>query len=225
MNILHLYHGSSDIITKPLFGLGKPYNDYGKGFYCTEHIELAKEWACTDGKDGYVNKYELSMDDLKVFRLSDSQYNILHWLALLVTYRKLRLATPMMKKSVEWLKENFLLDITQFDIIVGYRADDSYFSFARAFLNNEISIKQLNYAMRLGKLGEQVVLKSQQSFNKIKYISYETVDSSIYFGKRKKRDEDARTSYYREIEAEDIEGLFIRDIIREGVKADDSRLR
>ncbi len=224
MNILHLYHGSSDIITKPLFGLGKPYNDYGKGFYCTEHIELAKEWACTDGKDGYVNKYELSMDDLKVLRLSDSQYNILHWLALLVTYRKLRLATPMMKKSVEWLKENFLLDITQFDIIVGYRADDSYFSFARAFFNNEISIKQLNHAMRLGKLGEQVVLKSQQSFNKIKYISYETVDSSIYFGKRKKRDEDARTSYYREIE-EDIEGLFIRDIIREGVKADDSRLR
>lgn len=225
MNILHLYHGSSDIITKPLFGLGKPYNDYGKGFYCTEHIELAKEWACTDGKDGYVNKYELSMDDLKVLRLSDSQYNILHWLALLVTYRKLRLATPMMKKSVEWLKENFLIDITKFDIIVGYRADDSYFSFARAFFNNEISIKQLNYAMRLGKLGEQVVLKSQQSFNKIKYISYETVDSSIYFGKRKKRDEDARSSYYREIEAEDIEGLFIRDIIREGVKADDSRLR
>ena len=225
MNILHLYHGSSDIITKPLFGLGKSYNDYGKGFYCTEHIELAKEWACTDGKDGYVNKYELSMDDLKVFRLSDSQYNILHWLALLVTYRKLRLATPMMKKSVEWLKENFLIDITQFDIIVGYRADDSYFSFARAFLNNEISIKQLNYAMRLGKLGEQVVLKSQQSFNEIKYISYETVDSSIYFGKRKKRDEDARASYYRELEAEDIEGLFIRDIIREGVKADDSRLR
>ena len=80
---------------------------------------------CTDGKDGYVNKYELSMDDLKVLRLSDSQYNILHWLALLVTYRKLRLATPMMKKSVEWLKENFLLDITQFDIIVGYRADNS----------------------------------------------------------------------------------------------------
>ncbi len=225
MNKLHLYHGSSDIITKPLFGLGKPYNDYGKGFYCTEHIELAKEWACTDGKDGYVNKYELSMDDLMVLCLSDSQYNILHWLALLVTYRKLRLATPMMKKSVEWLKENFLLDITQFDIIIGYRADDSYFSFARAFLNNEISIKQLNYAMRLGKLGEQVVLKSQQSFDQIKYISYETVDSSIYFGKRKKRDEDARTSYYKELETEDIDGLFIRDIIREGVKADDLRLR
>lgn len=225
MSKLHLYHGSSDIITKPLFGLGKSYNDYGKGFYCTEHIELAKEWACTDGKDGYVNKYELPMDGLNALCLSDSQYNILHWLALLVTYRKLRLSTPMMKKSVEWLKENFLLDITQFDIIIGYRADDSYFSFARAFLNNEISLKQLNYAMKLGKLGEQVVLKSQRSFNQIKYISFETVDSSIYFGKRKKRDEDARASYYKELEKEDIDGLFIRDIIREEVKADELRLR
>lgn len=60
------------------------------------------------------------------------------------------------------MKDNFLIDITGYDVIIGYRADDSYFSFARAFINNEISLTQLSYAMKLGKLGEQIVLKVQK---------------------------------------------------------------
>ena len=93
-----LYHGSSEIVGQPIFGQGKTYNDYGQGFYCTEHIELAKEWACTEGVDGYVNKYELNMDNLRVLNLSSGEYSILHWLALLVTYRKMRLSTPVMNR-------------------------------------------------------------------------------------------------------------------------------
>ena len=30
-----LYHGSSHIVDQPKYGYGKPYNDYGLGFYCT----------------------------------------------------------------------------------------------------------------------------------------------------------------------------------------------
>ena len=40
-----LYHGSLDLIKKPVFGYGKTNNDYGLGFYCTQNLELAKEWA------------------------------------------------------------------------------------------------------------------------------------------------------------------------------------
>ena len=61
-----LYHGSSEIIQVPMFGKGKSYNDYGKGFYCTEHLELAKEWACTENTDGYANKYEIDTVGLKI---------------------------------------------------------------------------------------------------------------------------------------------------------------
>ena len=43
-----IYHGSTEIVNSPLYGKGKVYNDYGQGFYCTEEIELAKEWACTE---------------------------------------------------------------------------------------------------------------------------------------------------------------------------------
>lgn len=225
MSKLVLYHGSPEIIEKPVFGKGKTYNDYGQGFYCTENLELAKEWACTEGIDGYANQYEMETNDLKILNLSSGEYTMLHWLALLMTYRKIRLSTPVMKKGAEWLKEHFLLDIGEYDVIIGYRADDSYFSFARAFVNNEISLEQLSRAMRLGKLGEQFVLKTPKAFETIKFVSYQVADNTIYYARRKARDDGARTSYFVELEKEDINGIYMRDIIRGEVKVDDPRLR
>ena len=225
MSKLVLYHGSPEIIEKPIYGKGKAYNDYGKGFYCTENLELAKEWACTEGVDGYANQYEIETDNLRILNLSADEYTILHWLALLMTYRKLRLSTPVMKRGAEWLKEHFLVDIDDYDAIIGYRADDSYFSFARAFVNNEISLGQLSHAMRLGKLGEQFVLKSPKAFESIKFVSYKSADNTVYYARRKVRDDEARAAFFAELEKEDIDGLYMRDIIREEVKADDPRLR
>jgi hypothetical protein len=224
MDKITLYHGSQEIIKKPLYGIGKSYNDYGIGFYCTEHIELGKEWSCLENKDGYLNKYELNINNLSVLNLTSNKYNILHWLALLIKYRNFRISTPIMKYAFEWLEKNYLIDISNYDIIIGYRADDSYFSFARAFLNNEISLSQLSYAMRLGKLGEQIVLKSPKAFDQIEFISYELTDNKVYYAKRKKRDEQARIAFIKELEKEDINGIFIRDLIRDGGLANDLRL-
>ena len=80
---------------------------------------------------------------------------------------------------MEWLTTHFLPDIERFDAVIGYRADDSYFSFARAFVNNEISLKQLSYAMKLGELGEQFVLKSEKAFSAIRFISCEQVSNAM----------------------------------------------
>ncbi len=225
MSKIILYHGSADIIQIPMLGKGKAYNDYGKGFYCTEHLELAKEWACTENTDGYANKYEIDTAGLSILNLSADEYTILHWLALLMEYRKFRISTPLMKRGADWLKTHFLLDLTPYDAVIGYRADDSYFSFARAFVNNEISLTQLSYAMRLGKLGEQFVLKSAAAFEQIHFISYEAADNTEYYARRKARDDEARAAFRRELEREDLEGLYMRDIIREEVRPDDPRLR
>ncbi len=43
---MKIYHGSPFEIPRPLLSRGKPHNDYGRGFYCTEDIEMAREWAC-----------------------------------------------------------------------------------------------------------------------------------------------------------------------------------
>lgn len=224
MSKLVLYHGSPDIIEKPAFGKGKAYNDYGRGFYCTEHIELAKEWACTEGTDGYANKYELDTSGLSVLNLSSEDYTILNWLAILMLHRKGRLSAPIAKQGQEYLIQNFLSDFQSYDAIIGYRADDSYFSFARAFVSNTISLKQLGRVMRLGKLGEQFVLKSPKAFEAIRFIDYTVADNAVYYAKRKARDDEARAAYMKELETDDINGIFMRDIIREEIKADDPRL-
>ena len=225
MGKLILYHGSPEIREHPEFGKGKQYNDYGKGFYCTEHIELAKEWACSEGVDGYANRYEIETDELKILNLSSPEYTILNWLAILMLHRQGRLSTTLTVRGREYLIQNFLPKFEDYDAIVGYRADDSYFSFARSFMSNEISLGQLGYAMRLGKLGEQFVLKSKKAFDAIKFLDYTVADNSVYYFKRKARDDEARAAYNKEIENEDLDGIFMRDIIREEMKSDDPRLR
>ena len=225
MGKIVLYHGSKEKIEKPLLGKGKVYNDYGQGFYCTEHIELAREWSCNEGVDGFVNEYGLDPSGLKILNLSSEEYTILHWLALLMENRRFRVSTPVMRRGVQWLKDYFLIDISEYDLIIGYRADDSYFSFARAFISNEISLSQLNYAMRLGRLGEQYVLKTEQAFKQLVFKSAELADNTIYYARRKMRDDEARNAFFTELEKEDIHGIYMRDIIREEMTGNDVRLR
>lgn len=225
MSNLILYHGSPEIVRMPEYGKGKPYNDYGQGFYCTENLNLAKEWACGENTDGFVNRYEINPAKLRILNLNSEKYTILLWLALLTKYRSIRISTPTMKRGIEWLNEHFLPEIEHYDAIIGYRADDSYFSFARAFVNNEISLHQLGYAMKLGELGEQFVLKSEKAFSLIQFISSEEVPNEVFFPKRKQRDDKARAAYREELEREDLNSLFIRDIVKEGILPDDPRLR
>ena len=220
-----LYHGSPSILEHPIYGKGKKYNDYGLGFYCTENQDLAKEWACSEGTDGYANRYEIETDGLSIMNLSSESYSILNWLAILMENRQGGLSSPIEKQGREYLLENFLPDYKSYDVIIGYRADDSYFSFARSFVGNGISLRQLSYAMKLGKLGEQFVLKSEKAFDAIHFLDYAVADNSVYYARRKVRDEEARSAFQRELENDDVNGIYIRDIIREGIKADDVRLR
>lgn len=225
MSSLILYHGSSKIIEKPIFGEGKIWNDYGQGFYCTKNKELAKEWACPNDDNGFSNCYELEDSGLNILNLEDSQFTILHWLTLLIQNRKFDLDTPILRQADFYLKENFFIDLSDFDVIIGYRADDSYFSFAKAFLSNTISYEQLQIAMKLGKLGEQFMIKSKKAFDLLQFKGFEIAEANVYSILRKKRDLDARNQYKNLLNKDDISGLFIRDLILEKVKNDDERLR
>ena len=191
-----IYHGSKDIIEKPEFGKGNERNDYGLGFYCTENVELAKEWACSDNEtNGYANQYEIDLCDYKVLDLRDEKYSILNWMALLLKFRTFDVNSPISAQAKEYIIENFYVDVEEYDVIIGYRADDSYFSFAKDFINNTISVEQLAEAMRLGELGIQIVLKSKKAFDMVKLLSYELAECKEYYVKRVSRDKKARETY------------------------------
>lgn len=221
-----LYHGSEKIIEKPIWGKGNLRNDYGRGFYCTQEEELAKEWACSNNQDGFANKYEFDMEGLNVLYLNSHKYTLLNWLAILTknrTYWENSTVSAMAKK---YIADNFMVDLSKYDVVIGYRADDSYFSFAQDFVSGTISYRQLGEAMRLGKLGEQIVLISQEAFRRIQYVSSSFAEAEIYYKKKIERDRAARKAY-RKTRNEDItpDELLIVDIIRGEMKNDDPRLR
>ena len=218
-DLMNIYHGSAKIVEKPVFGAGKPYNDYGRGFYCTEHVELAKEWACASGGDGYANHYQLDMSGLQVLNLNEPGYNILNWLAILLENRKFNVAGGMPQRAKAYLLENFKVDYKDYDVIVGYRADDSYFSYAGDFVNGTLSLSDLSEAMRLGELGEQVVLKSKKAFEALTFLEAIEAPHEEYFAKYKQRDEEAREKY-RQISAQPTaeNETYMIDIIRNNWK-------
>ena len=227
MNTKILYHGSKEVIKNPTLRGGKESNDYGYGFYCTENIELANEWACPDNNDGYANKYELDMTGLNVLDLTKPEYNILNWMALLLQFRIPKGMTPNDEMAREYILKNFSIDLTKVDVIIGYRADDSYFSFARDFLKNTITVAQLSRAMGLGKLGIQVVLHSEKAFEQLKYIESTIADNETYYTKRRARDLMAKEEYREATKLSSVtqDDLFIMDIIRQEVKNDDPRIQ
>ena len=217
-----LYHGSKDIIEKPIYGQGKKYNDYGLGFYCTDN----KEWGTSFERSGYANRYQIDCTELKILDLNDDKYCILHWLAILLSNREFDTPAGLALEAKEFLKKNFMLDYKEYDIIKGYRADDSYFSFAQDFINGTISYRQLNNAMYLGKLGIQYVLKSKEAFNRIVFDGYEEAEYKEWYAKKMKRDKSARREYF------DVErnrrqrgDIYITQILDEEMSPDDKRLR
>ena len=225
MSNLIIYHGSVSVIERPEYGKGKPYNDYGLGFYCTESLDLAKEWAVGENRDGYANKYSLDMEGLNLLDLSQKGFTVLHWITLLLQNRIFTLKSDIAKIGKEYLTSHFALPVKDYDVIKGYRADDSYFAYAESFLNNTISVQRLSEALRLGNLGEQIVLMSKKAFSHIRFLGYEVSDSSIYYPLRKERNDKARLEFLLNRRGKpSADDLYLNDIIR-GVNADDTRIQ
>ena len=221
-----LFHGSVDQIKSPKFGFGKRNNDYGLGFYCTESEELAREWAVARDHDGWANRYEIDEEGLSVLDLNSSEYCILHWLAVLLENRQFETEYGLPSEAKDYLCKNFAVPYKSADAVIGYRADDSYFSFAQDFISGAISYSQLNAAMRLGKLGNQYVLKSKRAFAALAYKDSAVASRDEWLARKELRDAAARNEYLGELRKKRIPGdLRIDRIIDEEIKPDDPRLR
>lgn len=225
MSKLVIYHGSKDIIEKPYYHGEKAQNDYGFGFYCTESLELAKELSCSNNENnGFANKYSINLSGLRILDLTDKRYSILNWIAILLKFRTFDLSNDISIQAKEYLLKNFYIDVNNYDIVIGFRADDSYFSFARDFVNNTIPVRKLSQAMELGQLGKQVVIVSKLAFSKLHFGGFETADRLEYFTKRKARDEKAREDYLKGTRksATLTNDIFVVDIMKKGLKDGDS---
>ena len=72
---------------------------------------------------------------------------------------------------------------------------------------------------------EYTTIKTEKAFNQLAFKSAELADNTIYYARRKKRDDEARNAFFAELEKEDASGIYMRDIIREEMTSDDVLLR
>jgi len=164
--MLELYHGSNQAIGQIKLSLCKPYKDFGKGFYLTESIELAKEWAVCRPNDanGWVHKYELETDGLKI--LDFQQRDVLSWLAELMKHRDAADSKRYRMLAKKFI-EKYGVDTSDFDVIRGWRANASYFYIAKEFVRDNIDIDILEELLSLGGLGIQYCIKSEAAYTKL----------------------------------------------------------
>lgn len=227
MTDITLFHGSEQIIEKPMLSLGNTHNDYGRGFYCTRLEEMAKEWACKKNTDGFVNAYTLDTDNLRIINFTDGNHTVLNWIAILLKYRTFKLTSPIAIDAREYLIDHFAVDTSEYDIVIGYRADDSYFSYAESFVENTLPLRSLNRALQLGKLGLQTVLVSEKAFDQLRFVNAEPVDKTEYYPKFLRRDTTARETYSKEIAKSRTyhDDIFVLDILRQEMTNDDPRIQ
>lgn len=215
MSEFTVYHGSSQIVEKPIYGYGNIDNDYGVGFYCTADVELAREWACSEKTTAWCNKYTLAVDGLNILNLDSDEYTALQWLAVLVDNRNVHMGNAQAEIAAKWLIDNYMVDISEYDLIIGYRADDSFFSIARAFINNMMPLESLSDALTRGDLGLQIVLKREKAFKQLKFDKAESVDRRIYYPRRVSRSERASLEFFNLDMDKAKTGRFLMDLMRE----------
>ena len=166
MNKLILFHGTPDKIVVPTYGKGEEKHDYGQGFYLTESIDLAKEWAvCRPNEEnGWVHKYQLDTDGLKI--LDFQEKGVLAWLAELMKHRDAADSKRYRMIAKKFI-EKYGVDAEDYDVIRGWRANASYFYIAKEFVRDNIDMDILEELLSLGGLGIQYCIKSELAYSKL----------------------------------------------------------
>lgn len=193
MKELILFHGTPDKIVVPTYGKGKVKHDYGQGFYLTESIDLAKEWAVCrpNEKNGWVHKYQLDIDGLKILDFQDK--GVLTWLAELMKHRDAADSKRYRMLASKFI-EKYGIETDEYDVIKGWRADASYFYIAKEFVRDNIDMDILEELLSLGGLGIQYCIKSELAYSKLHEVEDEllTVQYDEFNEKYNKRDAAAR---------------------------------
>ena len=214
---MKVYHGSKSIIEHPLYQGSNPTNDYGPSFYTTSNYLDASIWACRNNTLGYVNAYNVNMDNLKILDLRDKKkYSVLHWIAILLQYREFDYPFRKLNQGrINQIIQQFSINLDEYDVIIGYRADDAYFRFPKEFINGNLSLELLEKVFQLGELGTQIVFHSQKAIKRLHFIEAQLAERK-YLGQYFEQVKTA-TTIFDQLLQESIssnEGTRIGDLLK-----------
>ena len=219
MSYKTIYHGSNKIVEKPKYHYegSNEHNDYGLGFYCTSNLDMAKEWSCITTTQGFANKYKIDERNLKILDLCDkNKYGVLEWISILAHNREFDPAfEETYEEEISFLRDIYQkININDYDIIIGFRADDAYFRFPRMFIEGVLTYERLEEIYLNGNLGKQYVLMSEKAFSRITFVGY--IQSEPKYHERYLLRKNNANRYYTEIEIQERKsnGTRIRDLIK-----------
>ena len=176
MATITLFHGSPHESVTPEYGLGNDKHDYGRGFYLTKSVELAKEWAVCrpDESNGWV-------------------HSVLAWLAELMKHRDAADSKRYRVLAAKFIAQ-YGIDTSGYDIIKGWRANASYFYIAKEFVRDNVDVDILEELLSLGGLGIQYCVKTEKAYGQLREVNdgLLSVSYSEFNDKYNQRDVEAR---------------------------------
>ncbi len=224
MDKLTLYHGSAKAVNVPKADVSGAFDDFGRGFYCTESREEAGEWAVSRGRSGFISTYDADTFELNICDLTGEKFTILNWLAVVMKNRMFRVGTPNITRFLDCLERKFMPDLSDADIIKGYACDDAAFAVVKSFLSGEISYDQLKTLMKGENIKIQYAAVSEKAVSAFSFKGCERADAAVYYPARMMRSERLFDEFIKSKEAKPEEGIFMFDILIEEVEPGDRRL-
>lgn len=207
MKDLILFHGTKEENFVPNPEFQNPLNDYGSGLYTTPYEKMALIWSMasyTKGSNGYSYCYSLA--DWQSYKVLDfTKYDSMCWLAELIYNRPCNNLSPVAEDNKNKLLKKYKIDTKAYDLVIGYRADDSYFTFALDFLSGAVYRCIFEEAVRLGHLGVQVCLKSERVFKNLKFMR-KSIATQTDYKRFIQTDKEARLRY-KELQRRPISGI------------------
>ena len=195
---VRLYHGSQDAVVEPEFGLGQDHHDFGKGFYMTDRVELAKEWSVyrPKSKDGWIHSFELNLDGLRVLDFREA--GVFAWVAELMRHRDADESSAYRRRAPKFVEKFGVKDADSHDVQIGWRANASYFYIVKAFVRGEVDADCLADLLELGGFGVQYVVKSPKAYEQLRNLPEfrQQVSFDPYHASYEARDSEARRKMY-----------------------------
>ena len=182
---IKLYKGADYIIRELRKAEKETSGSVGKGAYFTSDYVSSAEFACRNGRSGYVSTFDFEDKSLNILDLSDPEKpeSILQWISLLCDNRIIAHVGSFGEEIMAELKERYSVDVTQYDVIITPVSFGQIFTSAEQFIKGDVKIGKVLSEISARKDSREICLRTNRAFNRVKFSDGALCDLTKFYGK------------------------------------------
>ena len=162
---MKLYHGTDAFFERPDLSMCRPFKDFGRGFYLTPDLAVAKRMAerCVERSDWqgapkYVYVYDFDESDLSALAIKRFAPVVDELFARFVMANR-----QARSKATDHNRDN------RYDIVAGPIADDRMGVLFRRFEDGEVSLEYLINELKFKRLSMQYSFHTNKALQKLAF--------------------------------------------------------